>query len=152
MSVRSAPIRKVDGIPACGHLARVLRRRVVNGKGDVVALEEGRDPGAVGVDVDGDDDEVAVAVLIVEPLHDGELQAAGPAPGGPHVQQNDVALELREADGPSVRAGEFEVGKGAIVLGDDSRGAPGEQECQRQKSERASDLRNGRFGVFIPMR
>src|SRR5215470_3391237 len=131
-AVDQAAVRAQDerrGDSHRGHLARVLRGSEVDRQRDVVALLERFDFVAVGVHVDCEDDEVAIAVLVVHLLDDRELHPARPAPGRPDVQEDDVALELRELDGAAVGSRQLQVGEdGRGVFG--SRRARGCEQCK----------------------
>ena len=54
------------------------------------------------VDRDAQDAETAVAIALVDGLQIGRLLAAGVAPGGPEVDQQDVSVVVGEGDGGTV--------------------------------------------------
>ncbi len=72
---------------------------------DVVAGEELAVEGIILVEADADD--VELGHLVLEGEEAGEFFDAGGAPGGPKVEEDDVAAELAEVEGvDAVRDGE----------------------------------------------
>lgn len=77
---------------ACGGLAGVADRNEI----DVAIPDEGRVGVGVFVDGDGEDDEVGIVVVELEKR--GQFCHAGSAPGGPEVEQDNLASIAGEMD------------------------------------------------------
>src|SRR5215469_8241178 len=73
------------------------------------------------VEGDRQDHEPAVLVGAVQPLHARHLLAARIAPGGPEVQEDDLALEVGQLDGAIVGSAELEILRVLDRLGTNQR-------------------------------
>lgn len=91
----------VDGGPFGG----VTRGREV----DAVLLEESAVGGFVFIDTDAEDDSIARGDALLELHESGSLFDARRAPGGPEIEDDDLALILRKLGGLAIGEGEADV-------------------------------------------
>src|SRR5208337_1028458 len=88
---------------------------------------------------DSNDLEAIGAVLVLH-LHEvRNLGTAGPAPGGPEIEQHDLALVVGEAQLAAFKIGEREFGRSACGAGRSSLGSPPPVEIVTTRKTREHD-------------
>jgi hypothetical protein len=81
-----------------------------HGEGEPRGGDEGGDDLCpLDIDGDGEDLEVFLAVVLVEGLHGWHFDPAWVAPGRPEVEQDHLAMQVREAERVAVQVGERKV-------------------------------------------
>ena len=84
-------------------------------KGVLILLQIGFHQALVLVHVQGDHLNVAATLdLFIEPLQMGKFLAAGPAPGGPDVDQGCLSFKTGESPGLAALIGQLEFGNWAV--------------------------------------
>src|SRR3984893_7547349 len=68
----------------------------------------------------------------MHPPNDRKLQPAGIAPGGPLVQEDHVALKLRESNCPALGTGELEIREGSRLLGGGGTRTAGQDDREHE--------------------
>jgi len=129
--------------------AAVLEADFVTGKGDGIVDAEAGDEALDGAGIvivhDETENLEAVLVFVLEGDEVGNFSAARPAPGGPEIQEDDLAMGVGEGEGFAIEAGELEVrggigvankaDGGLLVLGSSKnrreKGKPGEKEARK---------------------
>ena len=88
---------------------RVRRIRIIGERGNADFVKEGLGLFRTApVEVHRDHREIIAVAGLCQPVQRGHFLAAGGAPGGPEVQQDRLAGELRNADVLAVRSLEFQ--------------------------------------------
>jgi hypothetical protein len=97
----------------------------------LVAQEVG-DRRIVAVDAHGHNHQTAFAHLLVEPAIEGQRAPARHAPGGPEIEEHDLASELVEPHLPAVKVGQGQAAQ-LFAQGDWRRMRAGGEQCAQER-------------------